>query len=145
MRSPEVFEARSEADLAACIALRHAVFCVEQGVSEADEQDGRDGEARHLLARIGEAPAGTLRMRILGDAAKLERVCVARSARGTGLGAALTHAAMDMARSLPGVSQVKLSAQVDVIAFYERLGFAAHGDAYVDAGILHRDMSRALD
>jgi hypothetical protein len=37
-------------DIAACRALRHRVFIVEQGVSEADEVDDLGGEAVHLLA-----------------------------------------------------------------------------------------------
>ena len=139
-----IAEATSAEDLAACLALRHEVFCVEQGVSEAEERDGRDAEARHLLARIDGAPAGTLRLRVVGDAAKLERVCVAAPHRGTGLGAALTRAALDLAAGIPGVARAKLGAQVPVIAFYERLGFTAHGPEYLDAGIPHRDMTRPL-
>ncbi len=120
------------------------MFCVEQGVSEADEQDGRDAAAHHLLARVGGTPAGTLRLRQLGTAVKIERVCVARTHRGTGLGATLTRAALAHAATLNGVTQAKLGAQLPVIAFYEALGFAAHGPEYLDAGIAHRDMTRPI-
>jgi ElaA protein len=140
----EIAEATDAEDLAACLALRHDVFCVEQGVSEAEERDGRDAEARHLLARIDGAPAGTLRLRVVDDAAKLERVCVAAPLRHMGLGTALTRAALALAATLPGVRQARLGAQVQVIAFYERLGFTAHGPEYLDAGIPHRDMTRPL-
>lgn len=136
--------AETEADRAACFALRDAVFVEEQGVSKEEEYDGRDGAARHLLARLHGTPAGTLRMRVLDDAVKLERVCVARAVRGRGIGAALTRAALDMAREMPGVRAARLGAQVPVIGFYERLGFTAHGLEYLDAGIPHRDMTRPL-
>lgn len=139
-----IAEALSDDDRAACLALRFAVFCEEQGVSEAEERDGRDGEARHLLARADGVPAGTLRLRVVEGAAKLERVCVAKPMRGTGLGAALTEAALALAARLPGVTYAKLGAQVPVIAFYERLGFTAEGPEYLDAGIPHRDMTRPL-
>jgi ElaA protein len=139
-----VAPAESEADRAACFALREAVFVDEQGVAKDLEYDGLDGAARHLLARLGGTPAGTLRMRIVGDAVKLERVCVARAARGRGIGAALTRAALDMAREMPGVRAARLGAQVPVIGFYERLGFTAQGPEYLDAGIPHRDMTRPL-
>ncbi|MEO1680940.1 MAG: GNAT family N-acetyltransferase [Pseudomonadota bacterium] len=142
--SIEISEATTEAQRAACLALRADVFIAEQGVSEADERDGRDGEARHLLALVDGAPLGTLRLRVVGDAAKLERVCVAEAARGTGLGVALTKAALDLARTLPGLSRAKLSAQASVVDFYTRLGFVAYGEEYMDAGILHRDMMRDL-
>ncbi|MEM0934762.1 MAG: GNAT family N-acetyltransferase [Pseudomonadota bacterium] len=142
--SVTIAEAVSESDRAACLALRHQVFCVEQGVSLSDEQDGRDGEARHLLARQDGTPVGALRLRVVGTAAKIERVCVAEAARGTGLGAALTRAALALAASMPGLTEAKLGAQITVVSFYERLGFTAHGPEYLDAGILHRDMARPL-
>jgi predicted GNAT family N-acyltransferase len=41
----EIAEALTEADRDACLALRLEVFCGEQGVSEAEERDGRDAEA----------------------------------------------------------------------------------------------------
>jgi predicted GNAT family N-acyltransferase len=37
-----------------------------------------------------------------------------------------------------------LNAQVGAIAFYERHGFVAYGDAFDDAGIAHRAMARTL-
>lgn len=139
-----IAEAQSEADLAACLALRAEVFCGEQGISEADEQDGRDSEARHLLARVQGIPAATLRIRTVDDAAVIERVCVIRAQRGSGLGAALTRAALELAATMPEARRAKLGAQIQVIPFYERLGFAVHGPEYLDAGIPHRDMSRPL-
>ena len=135
--------AESAEDRAACLAIRHAVFVVEQAVPEDLERDGRDSEAVHLLGRVGGAPAGTLRIRRVDGAAKLERVAVLPAHRGTGLGVALTEAAVAAARGW-GLTRVKLSAQVPVIGFYERLGFVARGDVYEDAGIPHRDMDRAL-
>jgi ElaA protein len=142
--APVIAEAVSEADRDACMALRLEVFCGEQGVPEAEERDGRDGEARHFLARLGGAPAGTLRLRVVDGAAKIERVCVAKAHRGTGIGTALTRQALALAATLPGVRQAKLGAQVPVIGFYERLGFTAHGPEFLDAGIPHRDMTRPL-
>ena len=42
------------------LALRHEVFCVEQGVPEREELDGRDGEGVHLVAVAGRRGAGDL-------------------------------------------------------------------------------------
>lgn len=141
---PTVTRAETDDDRAACLAIRRRVFIEEQGVAEDLEVDGRDGEAVHLLARLDGAPVGTLRIRTVGDAAKLERVAVLAGHRGAGIGAALTRAALDAARAMPGVVRAKLGAQVPVIAFYERLGFTASGPVYDDAGIPHRDMDRRL-
>ena len=89
-------------------------------------------------------PVGTARLLIEGDTGKIGRVCVLQEARGTGLGAALIRAGVERFRQVPGVAKVKLGAQVHALGFYERLGFAAYGPVYDDAGIEHRDMVLAL-
>ena len=131
-------------DLASCHLLRRIVFIEEQGVSEADELDDLDNSATHFLATENELPIGTARMRINGDTAKIGRVCVIKSHRGTGLGAALIRAAVEEARKMPGVTTVKLGAQTHALGFYEKLGFEAQGPVYDDAGIEHRDMVLSL-
>ncbi|MEL6807488.1 MAG: GNAT family N-acetyltransferase [Pseudomonadota bacterium] len=131
-------------DLATCLALRRRVFIEEQGVSEADEVDGRDGDALHVLATLDGAPLGCARILIVGEVAKIGRVCVVKDARGTGLGAAIIKACLDVARRQPGLTRAKLGAQIHALSFYEKLGFAAFGPVYDDAGIPHRDMDRAL-
>ncbi len=131
-------------DIATCRALRRTVFIEEQGVSEADEVDGRDGDALHLLANDDDSPVGCARILIADGVAKIGRVCVLKEARGTGLGAAIILACLDVARAQPGVTKAKLGAQTHALAFYEKLGFAAYGPVYDDAGIPHRDMERAL-
>lgn len=127
-------------DIATCRHLRRVVFIEEQGVSEADEVDDLDDQAIHLLAMLGGVPTGSARLLRLGDMGKIGRVCVLRSARGTGIGAALVLAAVDQFRAMPGIARVKLGSQVHAIGFYERLGFRAVGSQYDDAGIPHRDM-----
>ena len=131
-------------DLASCHLLRRIVFTEEQGVSEADELDDLDNSATHFLATENELPIGTARMRINGDTAKIGRVCVIKSHRGTGLGAALIRAAVEEARKMSGVTTVKLGAQTHALGFYEKLGFEAQGPVYDDAGIEHRDMVLTL-
>ncbi|MDT1061528.1 GNAT family N-acetyltransferase [Paracoccus sp. CPCC 101403] len=132
-------------DIDTCRAIRHEVFVIEQSVPEAEEWDGRDGEAIHLLARDDQGRAiGTARILLLGETGKIGRVAVLRSARGTGMGAALIRAALDQLRTQPGVTRAKLGAQTHAIGFYEKLGFTAFGPEYDDAGISHRDMSREL-
>ena len=131
-------------DLDSCRTLRRTVFIEEQNVPEAEEWDGLDGQAIHLLAwQDGEA-VGTARILLQGDIGKIGRVCVLPQARGTGLGAALIRAALDVLRIRPGIVRAKLGAQTHAIGFYEKLGFKAYGPEYDDAGIPHRDMVRDL-
>ncbi|MEM8577644.1 MAG: GNAT family N-acetyltransferase [Pseudomonadota bacterium] len=129
-------------DIAACLALRRTVFIEEQAVPEADEVDGLDPDALHILATAG-APVGCARILMVGAVAKIGRVCVLPSHRGTGLGAGLIRACLDIARA-QGATRAVLGAQTHALGFYERLGFTAFGPVYDDAGIPHRDMERAL-
>jgi len=131
-------------DLATCLALRRTVFMEEQGVSLADEIDGRDEEALHVLASVDGEPVGCARILITENVAAIGRVCVLKGARGTGLGAAIIMACLDIAREQSGVTRAKLGAQTHATSFYEKLGFAAFGPVYDDAGIPHQDMERAL-
>ncbi len=73
--------ARSD-DLALCLRLRRRVFIEEQGVPEADEVDGRDHEAVHLLARVGGEAVGCARLLTMGTTGKIGRVCVLPAWRG---------------------------------------------------------------
>ena len=131
-------------DIATCQRLRRVVFIEEQGVSEADEVDGLDGSAIHLLAFHGSEPVGTARLLVKGAVGKIGRVCVLPVARGTGLGAALIRAALDVLRGQPGLTEAYLGSQSHATGFYEKLGFAVEGEEFLDAGIPHRHMRRAL-
>lgn len=130
-------------DIAACRALRAVVFIDEQGVSLADEIDDLDEVSHHLIARNDAQDVGTARITIIGDTAKIGRVCVVQSHRGTGLGAALIQRAVEISEA-QGARQAKLSAQEYALGFYARLGFCAVGSVFDDAGIPHRDMTRDL-
>lgn len=120
--------------------IRHKVFIDEQKVPQEEEWDGLDPECQHFLAMLDGKPVGTARL--LPDA-HIGRVAVLANARGTGLGVLLMQAAIEASRHA-GYSQVALSAQVQALAFYERLGFVAHGDEFLDAGIPHREMTLSL-
>ena len=131
-------------DVPTCQALRRVVFIDEQGVSEADEVDGLDGRAMHLLAWDGACPVGTARLLVKGEVGKIGRVCVLPEVRGSGLGAALIGAALEELGRIPGVTEAYLGSQSHATGFYEKLGFVAFGEEFLDAGIPHRHMRRAL-
>lgn len=131
-------------DVETCQALRRTVFIEEQNVSEADEVDGRDGEAVHVLAIKDGRPVGCARILFMDEVAKIGRVCVLKDMRHHGLGAAIVNSCLDIARAQPGTTTAKLGAQTHAQMFYGKLGFEAIGPVYHDAGIPHRDMVRAL-
>ena len=135
--------ATSPEDRAACFAVREAVFMGEQGVTEAEEWDGLDNSCTHFLAGEDTDPAGCARLLPKGDTAKVQRVAVIPSHRGTGLGRQIMRAVLDHARDA-GFAQVILDSQTHAVAFYEQLGFTAHGPEFDDAGIPHRSMRLSL-
>ncbi len=131
-------------DVATCQRLRHRVFVEEQGVAQGEERDGRDAEGHHILALQDGQPVGCARILVTGETGKIGRVCVLAEMRGQGLGAAVIRACLDHLRGLPGVTRAVLGSQTHAIGFYEKLGFRPFGPEYLDAGIPHRDMERAL-
>lgn len=130
-------------DRAACFAVREAVFMGEQGVTEAEERDGLDDICTHILASDATGAVGTARILPKGEAAKVQRVAVMASHRGTGLGRAIMLAVLDHLRAR-GVARVLLDSQTHALGFYESLGFTAHGPEFDDAGIPHRAMTLDL-
>ncbi|GGC79031.1 GNAT family N-acetyltransferase [Vreelandella lutescens] len=120
--------------------IRRVVFIDEQRVPQEEEWDGRDADCLHFLAMLNGKPVGTARLLPDGH---IGRVAVLSSARGTGIGYQLMEATIEAARAA-GHTHAALSAQLHALAFYERLGFVAHGDVFMDAGIPHREMVLAL-
>ena len=130
-------------ELEAVLALRERIFVDEQGVAREDDVDGRDEEATHLVALAGERVVATCRLLCEGDVVKLGRMAVARPARGTGLGTELLREAERWARA-QGARRVVLAAQLGARGFYDRAGYAAHGEVFLDAGIEHLRMEKAV-
>jgi predicted GNAT family N-acyltransferase len=139
----EVRAARDQTEVAAALDLRHEVFCVEQGVTLAEERDGRDLGAQHLVAVEDGVVIGTCRLLVEGTTMKLGRMAVARSRRGLGLARALLREADARARAL-GAQRIVLAAQLTAQAVYERAGYESYGEVFLDAGIEHVMMSRSL-
>lgn len=135
-----VLDAMSPRDVHDVLALRVAVFVVEQQCAYA-EIDGRDVEpgAVHWWSRDDDGVlTGYLRVLVETEGHRIGRVVTTPAARGAGAGATLMRAAL---ATLPG--PVVLGAQVRVQGFYERLGFVVDGPGYDEDGIPHVPMLRA--
>ena len=139
----EVRPARDQSEIDAALALRYEVFCVEQGVSLAEERDGRDGDALHLVVVADGEVVGTCRLLAEGSEVKLGRMAVGAGHRGRGLAAELLVEADARARELQAQT-ITLAAQLGARALYERAGYATYGDVFLDAGIEHVMMGKAL-
>lgn len=137
----EITKVTSQSDRDDCFHIRTIVFVEEQNVSLDEEMDGRDGDADHYLLRVAGKATATARVRLLDDVAKIERVAVLKSERGLNLGRKLMKFIMADIQKNKNITLMKLGAQVQVIPFYENLGFISYGDEFLDAGIKHRWMS----
>lgn len=151
------------------LAIRRAVFVQEQNVPIEIEIDKHDGDpntvssALHVLGRSGGAggiPVATGRLLLDSNAAHpaeqsektpeagllvahVGRVAVLAAHRQHGWGRAVMDALQQLAKDR-GYSIVLLSAQLHALEFYQRLGYEAHGDVFLEAGIEHREMSLGL-
>jgi predicted GNAT family N-acyltransferase len=143
-------------DLDGLFALRHDVFVRGQGVPEELERDELDAAADHAIALLDGEVVGTGRLvdgriddqsRFVpgteGTLGTIGRMAVAESARGRGVGRALLDLLVARAQER-GLPAVELHAQVHARAFYERAGFTSFGEVYLEAGIEHLGMRRAL-
>jgi predicted GNAT family N-acyltransferase len=139
----QVRPTRDDAEIAAALALREEVFCGEQGVSLAEERDGRDEEALHLVVVDDGVVVATCRLLVEGTTVKLGRMAVSRTRRGLGLARALITEAETRARAL-GAKRMVLAAQLNAQALYDRAGYDTYGDVFLDAGIEHVMMAKTL-
>ncbi len=133
------------------MALRMEVFVDEQRVPPEEELDDHDAEALHwlLLEEASGQPVAVGRMLPYQEGcqmrpvAKIGRIAVKKSHRGQKLGDRLMQAILNACRA-EGFDQAILDAQTPVIPFYEKLGFVAEGDEFMDAGIPHYRMRLVL-
>ena len=134
---------RDQREVAAALALREDVFVGEQGVSLDEERDGRDADALHLVVLDDGAVVGTCRLLFEGSTVKLGRMAVSRSRRGLGLARALLTEAEAQARARHA-QRIVLAAQLSAQALYDRAGYDPYGETFLDAGIEHVMMAKAL-
>ncbi len=139
----EVRRTRGAVEREAAIALRRRVFVEEQGVPVAEEVDGRDEEALHLVATDGGEIVGTCRLCFSGRTVQFSRLAVDPGARRRGIARALLLAADDEGRAA-GARRVVLHAQVYAQGLYDAAGYRARGSRFWEAGIEHVAMEKRL-
>ncbi len=148
----EIRRVETAADMDDALSVRRAVFIVEQNVSEEEEIDEHDrdggwlGEVVQMTGYLDGKPVVTGRLMpdTSSDAdAHIGRVAVLQELRGCGYGKQLMLALHDEARER-SYNRLRLGAQLRAIPFYERLGYVASGDVFLDANIEHRRMDISL-
>ena len=117
--------------------IRYEVFVIGQNCPEELEWEFEDESTHYLLIDNG-VPKATARYRKTINGYKLERFAVLESERGKGLGHKILKRILFDLSNFKGL--IYLHAQVDVIPFYEKIGFIKDGDQFEEAGIQHYKM-----
>lgn len=123
--------------------IRQAVFVDEQGFKE--EFDSIDNTAVHAIAFIDGEPAAT--GRVFSEGADgtyvIGRLAVAKNARKTGVGSEVLKFLENEAKKL-GAKRFELHAQMQAKPFYEKNGYKAEGDVFLDQFSPHILMVKSL-
>lgn len=122
--------------------LRQDVFIVEQNSVYID-LDGYDKEAIHYLefdSKRALIAYGRYRKLLQINEISIERVVLAKSARGQGLGKSLIVNMLKDIQFDDPLIKITLSSQLEARMFYRRLGFVEFGEEYDDGGIMHVGM-----
>lgn len=145
--SCQPFAALSVAQLYQILHWRQSVFVVEQSCAYLDA-DGLDLECLHLSLCNPQAEliayARLLPPGLNGAEPAIGRVLVVPQYRRQQLARALMLCALDEIAQRFASMPVRISAQLYLQDFYQRLGFVATGAPYDEDGIPHIDMLRPL-
>ncbi|WP_123040602.1 GNAT family N-acetyltransferase [Cohnella candidum] len=138
----------TEEELQRAFSVRKEVFVEEQQVPldlEMDEYDVSVDACRHFIAEADGRTVGASRWKEYEPGtAKLQRIAVLKSYRGTGVGRLLVQT-MEKDAAAQGYRKAVLDAQVSAEEFYKKLGYVTEStETFLDAGIPHVRMSKAL-
>jgi predicted GNAT family N-acyltransferase len=109
-------------DVEKALAIRAAVFLVEQNCPYAEEFDGNDRTATHIVGYVDGEPVATMRIRYFADFAKLERLAVLPRYRRTLIAKELVDTAVNFCRR-KGYRTVYGHAEKHLVKFWSRFGF----------------------
>jgi YbgC/YbaW family acyl-CoA thioester hydrolase len=126
-------------------AIRTEVFVEEQKIPADMEWDDADAGGVHAVAynHLGAALATGRLLEHVPGVAKIGRMAVRQTVRGSSVGRAVLDALLQAARQR-GDREAILHAQMSAAPFYTRAGFATRGPVFEEAGIPHVEMVRAL-
>jgi predicted GNAT family N-acyltransferase len=127
------------------ILVRKEVFIIEQQVPINEEYDELDKTAIQFIAYDGDKAVGAARFRVIDKTGKVERVCVLKDYRKLGVGKLMMESIEAYVKKQAlDLEKLSLSAQLTALKFYERLGYTAYGDIYLDANIEHKSMYKTI-
>jgi predicted GNAT family N-acyltransferase len=133
----------NQLELEDAYTVRKIVFVDEQNVPVEDEIDQFEAESTHFVLYHDGKPIGAGRFRDVDGYGKVERICVLKEARKLGAGKVIMESIESYARN-KGFQKLKLNAQTHAIPFYAGLGYGVVSEEFLDAGIPHKTMMKAI-
>jgi predicted GNAT family N-acyltransferase len=119
--------ARSFEDLCQVVSVRSATYIAEQYCHYAEEFDGNDFCATHIIGYVNGDPAGCIRLRFFASFAKIERLAVRTEYRNSRLAFILARQAIDHCQK-KGYTKIYGHARLDLIPFWKIFGFGRRSD-----------------
>ncbi|MDC0211315.1 GNAT family N-acetyltransferase [Candidatus Nitrosopelagicus sp.] len=120
--------------------IRKSVFNTELGISESELFDKHDETCDHFLIFDGRKIAGSVRIRSMDAAIKLERMAILKEFRTKNYGKNCILQIKEY-YSAKNISQIILDSIYSVRGFYKKCGFTEEGEIFQRVGIDHIRMS----
>ncbi|MBE6780594.1 MAG: GNAT family N-acetyltransferase [Ruminococcaceae bacterium] len=141
------FVAKSFSELSGCevyeiLKARAKVFMFEQKIWYLD-MDNIDYRSQHLFLEENGEVLAYLRAFLEENSEVIHIGRVLSVEHNKGLGASLMNNAVSYFKQ-NGVKSIVLNSQKTAVGFYEKLGFIAVGEEFIEAGIPHIKMVKSL-
>ena len=120
--------------------IRKTVFSNELEISESELFDDFDNSCDHFLIFDGTNIVGSLRIIVMDDKIKLERMAILKEYRTKSYGKLCISQIKEYYSAL-GFSQIILDSIFSVKTFYKKCGFMEEGKTFQRVGIDHIRMS----
>lgn len=128
----------------AAVHLRRGILRTPLGLDFNAEDLARESTDTHFVAiSLGKLIGTVVLTPLEADTVKLRQMAVAEDLRGQGVGEALLRAFEAYARAV-GTQKITLAARETARRFYERNGYVAEGEGFIEVTIPHIKMTKAL-
>ena len=146
MSKIKIIQAENPTLIEQVFAIRTEVFVNEQKCLPSEEFDELDAEAHHFLLFENELAVATGRFRKTDQGIKIERIATLNKYRGKGYASELINYLISIAQdTFENELHFYLHAQVSVKPLYEKLGFTAYGNTFIEADIVHQAMEKTIN
>ena len=144
MNSIIVRLARNLSERKEAFKVRYEVFTEEQKIDTKLDFDGKDKDAKQVIAILDGKVIGTTRLRFIKKKVKLERLAILKVYRGKGYGKDIMDYVVKYSR-LKKTPEITFHSQYYAREFYSKCGFSERGDPFDEANIKHIEMFMRLN